>query len=85
MNGYQRIKAALEGRWADQRPIMLHNFMLTVKEAGITQKIFRENPEKAARAFIDSTEKYDLDGVLIDFDTATLAGAVGVPVDFPEK
>ena len=84
MNGYQRIKAALEGRWPDQRPIMLHNFMLAVKEAGITQKIFRENPVKAANAFIESTEKYDLDGVLIDFDTATLAGAVGVPVDFPE-
>ncbi len=84
MNGYQRIKAALEGRWPDQRPIMLHNFMLAVKEAGITQKIFRENPDKAANTFIESSEKYDLDGVLIDFDTATLAGAVGVPVDFPE-
>lgn len=84
MNGYQRIKAALDGQWPDQRPVMLHNFMMAVREAGITQKMFRESPETAARVFIDATEKYDLDGILIDFDTATLAGAVGVPIDFPE-
>ncbi len=84
MNGYQRIKAALDGQWPDQRPIMLHNFMMAVREAGITQKTFRERPEKAAQVFIDATEKYGLDGILIDFDTATLAGAVGVPIDFPE-
>ncbi len=84
MNGYQRIKAALEGQWPDQRPIMLHNFMMAVRESGITQKTFRESPEEAARVFIDATEKYGLDGILIDFDTATLAGAAGVPIDFPE-
>ena len=85
MNGYQRIKAALNGQWPDQRPTMLHNFMMAVKEAGISQKTFRRDPEKAARVFIQATEKYDLDGILIDFDTATLAGAAGVPVDLPEN
>jgi uroporphyrinogen decarboxylase len=84
MTGSERILAALEGRWADRRPVMLHNFMPAAREAGLTMKRFRKGPEKAARALIDATEKYDLDGVLIDFDTATLAGAVGVGVDFPE-
>ena len=37
-----------------------------------------------AETFIRSVEKYELDGILIDMDTVTLAGAVGVPVDFPE-
>jgi uroporphyrinogen decarboxylase len=32
---------------------------------------------------IASVEKYKYDGILIDIDTVTLAGAVGVPVDFP--
>lgn len=48
-------------------------------------KEFREIPEKAARAFINAAEKYDTDGLLIDVDTATLAGSVGVPVDYPEN
>ena len=28
-------------------------------------------------------DKYQYDGILVDIDTVTLAGAVGVPVDFP--
>jgi len=84
MTGLERIEGALEGRWPDRRPIMLHNFMMAAREEGLTMKEFRENPEKAARAFIHAAEKYDVDGILIDIDTATLAGSVGVPVDYPE-
>ena len=85
MNGYQRIKAALNGEWPDKRPVMLHNFMMAAKEAGISQREYREDPEKIAKVHIQAVEKYGYDGVLIDVDTATLAGAVGVPVDFPEN
>ena len=84
MNGYQRINAALNGEWPDKMPVMLHNFMMAAKEAGISQKEYREDPEKIAKVHIQAVEKYGYDGVLIDVDTATLAGAVGVPVDFPE-
>lgn len=35
--------------------------------------------------FIQSVEKYKFDGILVDLDTVTLAGSVGVPVDFPEN
>ena len=83
MNGNQRIKAALNGEWPDKRPIMLHNFMMAAREAGMTMAEYRSNPDNAARAHIEAVEKYELDGVLIDFDTVTLAAAAGVPVDNP--
>jgi MtaA/CmuA family methyltransferase len=84
MNGYQRIQAALNGEKPDTTPIMLHNFMMAAKEANVSMKTYRDNPKTIADVFIQSIEKYDYDGVLVDIDTVTLAGAVGVPVDFPE-
>jgi len=83
MNGYQRIAAALRGEWPDKVPVMLHNFMHAAREAGLTQEQYRDNPGLAAGAFIRSVENYRYDGILVDIDTATLAGAVGVPVAFP--
>ena len=84
MNGYERIMTAMKGEWPDTIPVMLHNFMMAAKEAGYTQAEFRSDPQKIANAFIQSVEKYQFDGILVDIDTVTLAGAVGVPVDFPE-
>jgi MtaA/CmuA family methyltransferase len=84
MNGYERIQAALKGKKTDKTPIMLHNFMMAAKEAGVSMAGFRDNPQSIADVFIQSIEKYGFDGILIDIDTVTLAGAVGVPVDFPE-
>jgi uroporphyrinogen decarboxylase len=63
---------------------MLHNFMVAAREAGYTMKQYREDPEIAAKCHIRFVEKYGVDGVLFDVDTALLAGAVGAPVDFPE-
>ena len=83
MNGFERIHAALKGQKADKTPIMLHNFMMAAKEAGFNMHQFRENPRNIAETFIRSVEKYEFDGILVDLDTVTLAGAVGVPVDFP--
>ncbi len=83
MNGYERIQAALHGEKPDTTPIMLHNFMMAAREFGVTMEQFREDPKVIANSFISSVEKYKYDGILIDLDTVTLAGAVGVPVDFP--
>ena len=85
MNGYERIHAALEGRPSDGIPITLHNFLLAAEEAGYTQGQYREDPKNISDSFIRAVEKYRYDGVLVDLDTVTLAGAAGVPVDFPEK
>lgn len=84
MTGKERILAALEGKWTDRRPVMLHNFMMAAREEGISMKEFGEDPHKAANAYIHAAEKYNTDGLLIDLSTATLAGSLGVPVDYPE-
>lgn len=83
MNGYERIKAALAGEPTDKIPVMLHNFMMIAKEAGLTMEQYRNDPKAIANAFILSVEKYQYDGVLVDIDTVTLAGACGVNIDFP--
>ena len=85
MTGYERIKAALEGRQPDRVPVMLHNFMLAAHEAGFSMAEFRSHPRIMAQSFIQAVETYRYDGILVDLDTVTLAGAVGVPVDFPEN
>lgn len=84
MNGYQRIAAALRGGPVDATPVMLHNFMIAAREAGLTMREFRSNPRQIARAFTESVARYGQDGIMIDIDTATLAAAVGVPVAYPE-
>jgi uroporphyrinogen decarboxylase len=84
MNGYERIKAAIDGRAPDRVPVMLHNFMMAAREHGATMREFRSSGRTVADCFIAAVEKYGYDGILIDIDTVTLAGAVGVPVDFPE-
>lgn len=84
MNGFERIQAALRGEQPDRVPVMLHNFMPAARDAGFSQCEFGTDPKKAAQAFIQATEKYDLDGIIMDLDTATIAGALGVPVDFPK-
>lgn len=85
MNGYERIWSALRGEKPDKTPVMLHNFMMAAKEAGVSMAEFRDNPKIIADVFIRSVEKYKYDGILVDIDTVTLAGAVGVPVDFPKN
>lgn len=83
MNGRQRIEAVLNGQWPDRRPVMIHNFMMAARELGITMAEYRCDPQKIAKAHIQAVEKYRLDGVFLDIDTATTAGALGVPVEYP--
>ncbi len=83
MNGYERIQAALNNQPTDKTPIMLHNFMMAAKEYGVTMEQYRNDPKVIAGSFIAAVDKYQYDGILVDIDTVTLAGAVGVPVDFP--
>jgi len=84
MNSKERIEAVLSGLVPDRTPIMLHNFMMAAKESGVTMSQYRSHPETIAMVHLNAVEKYHYDGVLIDVDTCTLAGAVGVPVDLPD-
>jgi uroporphyrinogen decarboxylase len=73
----------MRGEWPDTVPVMLHNFMMAASEAGVTMTQFRSQPQLLARAVIQAVERYGYDGIMIDVDTVTLAGAAGVPIDFP--
>jgi uroporphyrinogen decarboxylase len=84
MNSYERVAAAFAGDWPDTTPVMLHNFMMAAREAGVSMRQFRSDPEALARSFIEAVGRYGYDGVMVDVDTVTLAGAAGVPVDAPE-
>lgn len=84
MNGYERVRAALEGKPPDRVPVMLHNFLMAAREAGHSQRRYRENPAAIAGSFIQAVETYGYDGVLVDVDTVTVAEALGVHVDHPE-
>jgi uroporphyrinogen decarboxylase len=84
MNGYERVRAALGGVPPDSTPVMLHNFMMAARESCVTMQRYRSDPAQLARCFIESVEKYAYDGIMVDVDTATLAGAVGASVMFPE-
>jgi len=84
MNGYERTMAALQGKPHDKIPVMLHNFMMAAREIHVSMREFREDPKLIAQAFIHAVEKYGYDAILVDVDTVTLAGSLGVPVDFPE-
>jgi MtaA/CmuA family methyltransferase len=84
LNGYQRIRAALAGERPDRVPVMLHNFLMAAREAGHSQRRFRESPAAIAGSFIQAVEIYGYDGILVDVDTVTVAEALGVRVDHPE-
>lgn len=84
MNGHQRIRAALAGESPDRVPVMLHNFLLAAREAGHSQRRYRESPAAIAGSFIRAVETYGYDGILVDVDTVTVAEALGVRVDHPE-
>jgi uroporphyrinogen decarboxylase len=84
MNGHERIRSALDGRRPDRVPVMLHNFLMAAREAGFSQRRFREDPAAIVESFVRAVETYGYDGVLVDVDTVTIAEALGVKVDLPE-
>ncbi len=84
MNGCERVLAAMNGRQVDRIPVMLHNFMMAAREAGISMRQYRRDAAAIAGSFARAVETYDYDAVVMDIDTTVLAGAVGVPVDYPE-
>lgn len=84
MNGKERINAALAGKMPDKTPIMLHNFLMAIRENGYTVEQFRRSPKVIADVFCNTVERYDVDGILLEMDTALLASCAGVKVDYPE-
>jgi len=85
MTGYERIAAALAGQKPDRVPVMLNNFMPAAREAGFTQAQYRWSVENIVETHLRAAEKYQLDGIVLDIDSATLAEALGARVSLPEN
>ena len=83
MTGYERMMNAFAGMESDRIPAMLHCFLASTREYGLTQEQYRNSPELIAASHIAFAEKYGLDGIVLDIDTCMEASALGVPVDFP--
>jgi uroporphyrinogen decarboxylase len=84
MTGRRRILAALRGEPADRTPVMLHNFLMAAREAGVSMARYRRDGRAAAECFIRAVETYGYDGVVVDISTAMLAEALGIPIDRPD-
>ena len=74
-------------RW-EHRDVIIHALVMRI-DGSLSLPAYwlvpnREDPEKMARAHIRFAEKYGVDGIMLDIDTALLADAIGVPVAFPE-
>ena len=83
MNGRERTLAAIKGLAHDRVPVAQHNFPFAARHAGLTMRQFREDPDQAARALADTAHDFGYDCIIIDFDTATLAQAIGAKLEFP--
>lgn len=85
MSRIERVKTVLAGGIPDRIPVILHNFLVAAREAGVTMAQFRSSADVMAKVFIDACIKYDTDGILVDVDTALLASACGADVLYPEN
>lgn len=83
MNGKERIQKVLNGEMPDRTPVMLHNFLMAIRENGYTVEQYRKDPKIIAEVFEKTVYKYDVDGILLDMDTAFLSSLVGVETDYP--
>lgn len=84
MTRIERVKTVLSGGIPDRIPVIVHNFLVAAREAGVTMAEFRGSADVMAKAFTDASAKYDTDGILVDVDTALLASACGADVLYPE-
>lgn len=84
MNSLERCRAVLDGRTPDRVPVVPQTFMLAAETAGIKVGDMTYDPDKMVEAQLACIEKYGYDGIVIDFDDATIAEACGASVIFRE-
>lgn len=83
MTSRQRTLAAIAGLPHDRVPVIQHNFPFCVRQAGIAMEEYRQDPKLAAKVLADAAYTYGYDCIIIDFDTCTLAEALGAELEFP--
>ena len=82
MTSLERCQAVLDGAIPDRIPVVPQSFMLAAETAGIKVGELANNPDKMVEAHLVCQEKFAYDGIVIDFDDATLAEACGAKVIF---
>ena len=85
MTSRELILAAIQGKPHPRVPVAQHNFAFCVRHAAITMEAYRRDPELAARVLVGAADEFGYDCIIIDFDTASLAEAMGARLDFPEN
>jgi MtaA/CmuA family methyltransferase len=83
MTGRELTLAAIAGRPHPRVPVAQHNFPFCVKYAGLTMDTYRDDPQAAAEALARTAREFAYDCIIIDFDTCTLAEAMGSELVFP--
>jgi len=83
MNPRETTLAAIAGHPHLRVPVAQHNFAFCVKQAGITMDDYRTDPALAARVLADAARTHKYDCIIIDFDTCSLAEALGATLEFP--
>src|SRR5450759_4622420 len=84
MSGRERVLAAIRGDPVDRVPLAQDNAPFAARYTGLTMREFSVNPEKAAQAFVDTAYDFKHDCIIVGFDTAALAEAMGAEVESPE-
>jgi MtaA/CmuA family methyltransferase len=84
MNSLERCQAVMNGSVPDRLPVIPQSFMLAAETAGIKVGELSDNADKMVEAHLVCIEKYGYDGIVIDFDDATLAEACGASIIFRE-
>jgi len=82
MNALERCRKVLQGELADRVPVVPQSFMFAVDAAGFSINEVNRSGRKMAEAHRFCQEKYGYDGIVVDFDDASLAEACGANVIF---
>ena len=80
----QLVLDAIHGKPHTRIPVAQHNFTFCIRHSGSTVGKFRRDPVHAARVLADTAYKFGYDCIIIDFDTCTLAEAMGSKLVLPE-
>lgn len=84
MTSRELILSAIRGTPHSRVPVAQHNFAFCVRHAGITMEAYRRDPELAASALVAAADEFGYDCIIIDFDTSSIAEAMGAELCFPE-
>lgn len=82
MNGYERVRAMIEGRPVDSLPLTPITMMFAADQVGIPYGQYATDHRKLVEAQLFTAEKFDFDSVMAISDPAREAADLGAVVRF---